>query len=68
MHNHQNAIPRGTLQDAGEVAVLSDSNEPTRHRYAMVVAFASEEDLRRAIDEHRCAYRDSDRIQELSHE
>ncbi|SDK77592.1 hypothetical protein SAMN05661010_00042 [Modicisalibacter muralis] len=67
-HHVTHAVPYGTIQDAGELAVLSESSEPTRHRYAMVVAFSSEEDLRQAIAEHRCAYRAGGRAQELAHE
>ncbi|KAA0016651.1 hypothetical protein F0A16_16375 [Salinicola corii] len=61
------AVPRGTLQDAGEVEVLAPSTGATRHRYAMVIAFDSEEALRQAVVNHRCAYRDSQRVQELNH-
>ncbi len=59
--------PRGILQDAGELAVASDRTGHTRHRYAMVVSFNTEEDLKRAIEAHRCAYRDSQSIQEARH-
>lgn len=60
--------PRGILQDAGELAVLTENEGATRHRFAMVVAFDSEQDLKRAIAEHRCAYRDGQAIQERAHE
>ncbi|MDH4571130.1 hypothetical protein [Salinicola acroporae] len=61
------AVPRGTLQDAGELAVLAPNTGETRHRYAMVIAFDSEEALRQAVTSHRCAYRDSQTVEELSH-
>ncbi|WP_110710503.1 hypothetical protein [Salinicola sp. CR57] len=61
------AVPRGTLQDAGELAVLSANAGETRHRYALVIAFDSEEALRQAVTNHRCAYRDSQYCQELNH-
>ncbi|WP_110709265.1 hypothetical protein [Salinicola sp. CR57] len=61
------ATPRGTLQDAGEVAVVSPNAGETRHRYALVIAFDSEEALRQAVTNHRCAYRDSQQFQELNH-
>ncbi|OLO03305.1 hypothetical protein [Salinicola socius] len=61
------AAPRGTLQDAGELAVLSPNAGETRHRYAMVVSFDSEEALRQAVTNHRCAYRDSQTVEELNH-
>ncbi|NWO55022.1 hypothetical protein [Chromohalobacter israelensis] len=64
----QAAQPLGTLQDAGELAVLTPNEEPVRHRYAMVVAFSSEEELRRAVQEHRCAYRDGHTVQTLNAE
>ena len=59
--------PHGTLQDAGEIEVLAPSTGATRHRFAMVIAFDSEESLRQAMKDHRCAYRDSQRVQELNH-
>ncbi len=59
--------PRGILQDAGELAVASDRAGNTRHRYAMVVSFATEDELRRAIDAHQCRYRDGQAIQEAKH-
>lgn len=40
----------GTLQDAGELAVMTPNEGPVRHRYAMVVAFESEDELRRALE------------------
>ncbi len=60
-------IARGTLQEAGELAVLSDASGATRHRYALVIAFDSEEALRQAVTHHRCAYRDGQHVQELTH-
>ncbi|WP_353980940.1 hypothetical protein [Salinicola endophyticus] len=60
-------IARGTLQEAGELAVLSDMSGATRHRYALVIAFDSEEALRQAVTHHRCAYRDGQHVQELTH-
>ncbi len=60
--------PLGTLQDAGEVAVLTPNQGETRHRFAMVVAFDSEAELRRALDDHTCRYRNGRRIEELTHE
>ncbi|WP_322528529.1 hypothetical protein R5R73_01205 [Salinicola sp. LHM] len=66
-HHDSRAVPRGTLQDAGEVAVLSQNAGETRHRYAMVIAFDSEEALRQAVTNHRCAYRDSQTVEELNH-
>jgi len=60
--------PLGTLQDAGELAVLTPNQGETHHRFALVVAFESEEQLRRAIDGHQCRYRNGQRIEELRHE
>lgn len=71
MHTQQHvnpSVPHGILQDAGELAVLSEDNGQVRHRYAMVIAFDSEEALRTALEEHRCVYRDSQAIQERIHE
>ncbi|WP_280570668.1 hypothetical protein [Chromohalobacter sp. 296-RDG] len=59
--------PTGILQDAGEVAVMSPNAGETHHRYAMVVAFESEDELRRAIQEHRCTYRDGQSVEEMTH-
>lgn len=56
--------PTGILQDAGELSVVSELSGRVSHRYAMVIAFDSEEALRRALEEHRCAYRDGQAIQE----
>lgn len=56
--------PRGILQDAGELAVLSEESGQVHHRHAMVVAFNSEEELRQALADHHCAYRDGQAIQE----
>jgi|GEM_PF-1741900 len=67
-HQATHTPPRGILQDAGELAVLTENEAPTRHRFAMVVSFNSEEDLKRALAEHRCAYRDGQAIQERMHE
>lgn len=61
------AVPRGTLQDAGEVSVLTRNAGEIHHRYAMVIAFDSEEALRKAVTNHRCAYRDSQQVEELNH-
>lgn len=61
---HQ-AAPHGTLQDAGELAVLTENSGETRHRYAMVIAFNSEDELRRAVKDHTCRYRDSQQVQEI---
>ncbi|WP_251978593.1 hypothetical protein [Salinicola avicenniae] len=68
METQARAVPRGTLQEAGELAVLSDASGPTRHRYALVIAFDSEDALRQAVTNHRCAYRDGQRVQELNAE
>ncbi|SOC56425.1 hypothetical protein SAMN05421509_10734 [Chromohalobacter canadensis] len=57
----------GTLQDAGELAVMTPNEGPVRHRYAMVVAFESEDELRRALEEHRCSYRDGQAVEEMTH-
>lgn len=67
MTTQRRGVPRGTLQDAGEIEVLAPSTGATRHRYAMVIAFDSEEALRRAVANHRCAYRDSQHVQEQVH-
>jgi len=67
MGTQPHAVPRGTLQDAGEIEVLASNTGATRHRYAMVIAFDDERSLRQAIANHRCAYRDSQRVQELNH-
>ena len=56
--------PRGILQDAGEVEVLTAESGQVRHRHALVIAFTSEADLRRAVADHRCAYRDGQDIEE----
>ncbi|MBB3141247.1 hypothetical protein [Halomonas organivorans] len=61
---HHRPEPRGILQDAGELAVLSEDSGQVHHRYAMVVAFNSEEELRQALADHHCAYRDGQAIQE----
>ncbi|MDL4862274.1 hypothetical protein NPJ88_008005 [Halomonas elongata] len=61
---HQ-AAPRGTLQDAGELAVFTENSGSVRHRHALVIAFDSEDELRKAITDHRCAYRDGQRVQEI---
>lgn len=58
----------GTLQDAGELAVLTPNQGTVRHQFALVVAFESESQLRQAIDEHGCRYRPGKRIEELTHE
>ncbi|MAR73682.1 MAG: hypothetical protein CME78_15820 [Halomonas sp.] len=70
MRTHQvdHKAPRGILQDAGELAVLTEGSGRVRHRFAMVVSFDSEEELRRALKKHRCSYRDSQAIQERIHE
>lgn len=60
--------PTGTLQDAGEVAVLTPNQGKVNHRFALVVAFESEEQLRQAIAGHQCRYREGQRAQELTHE
>ncbi|WP_416139042.1 hypothetical protein ACM26W_01145 [Halomonas sp. HK25] len=60
--------PTGTLQDAGEVAVLTPNQGETHHRFAMVVAFDSEAELRRALKGHACRYRNGQRVEELTHE
>ncbi|MBZ5875983.1 hypothetical protein [Chromohalobacter israelensis] len=59
--------PTGILQDAGEIAVVTPNTGETRHRYAMVVAFESEDELRRALEEHRCSYRDGQAVEEMTH-
>ncbi|GEK74203.1 MULTISPECIES: hypothetical protein [Halomonas] len=61
---HHQPEPRGILQDAGEVEVMTADSGQVRHRYAMVVAFNSEEDLRQALADHHCAYRDGQAVQE----
>lgn len=61
---HLNPTPRGILQDAGEMAVVTEHGGHVRHRYALVVSFSSEQELRRAIADHRCVYRDGQAIQE----
>lgn len=66
--HHPSRLPLGTLQDAGEVAVLTPNQGAVRHRFALVVAFDSEEALRAALDDHQCRYRDGQRVQELTHE
>lgn len=58
------APPHGILQDAGEMAVITEHSGQVRHRYALVVAFNSEQELRQAIADHRCVYRDGQAIQE----
>ncbi|WP_275286895.1 hypothetical protein [Halomonas elongata] len=57
--------PRGTLQDAGELAVLTENNGQVRHQHALVIAFDSEDELRRAVKDHACRYRDSQHVQEI---
>ncbi len=64
MPNRTHRKPSGILQDAGEVEVVSPHQGAVRHRHAMVVSFASEADLRRALDLHLCAYRHGQDIQE----
>ena len=59
--------PRGILQDAGELAVASDRTGTTRHRFAMVVSFNTEDELRQALEAHQCRYQDSQAIQEARH-
>jgi hypothetical protein len=66
--DHQPRQPLGTLQDAGEVAVLTPNQGTVRHQFALVIAFESESELRRALKRHACRYRDGQRIQELTHE
>nr|WP_145924089.1 hypothetical protein [Halomonas elongata] len=61
---HQ-AAPRGTLQDAGELAVLTENSGQVRHQHALVIAFDSEDELRRAVKDHACRYRDSQHVQEI---
>ncbi|SDK70592.1 hypothetical protein [Billgrantia gudaonensis] len=56
--------PRGILQDAGELHVLSEHSGQVHHRHALVVAFNSEEELRQALAGHRCAYRHGREIEE----
>ncbi|RCV89695.1 hypothetical protein [Billgrantia montanilacus] len=65
MTSHQ---PRGVLQDAGTLAVLTPNQGAVEHQFAMVVAFESEGDLRRAIANSRCGYRLGQKAQELSRE
>lgn len=55
-NNTNAALPEGTLHDAGELTVLTEDGERTRHRAAMVLVFDSPAALRRAIDARRCAY------------
>lgn len=64
--SHQ--APTGTLQDAGELAVLTPNQGAVRHQFALVVAFENEAQLRRAIEEHQCRYRDGQQVEELTHE
>lgn len=66
--SHKPSKPNGILQDAGELAVLTPNQGAVRHQFAMVVTFDSEDDLRRAIARHQCAYRNGQRVQELTHE
>ncbi|MCC5882506.1 MAG: hypothetical protein JJU25_07710 [Halomonas sp.] len=67
MSRKHQPTPRGILQDAGELAVASDRTGSTRHRYAMVVSFTTEAELRQALKSRRCVYRDSQAIQEARH-
>ncbi|SHE99643.1 hypothetical protein SAMN02745148_01551 [Modicisalibacter ilicicola DSM 19980] len=60
--------PQGILQDAGELAVLTENAEPTRHRYAMVISFESEDQLRQALGHRRLDYRVGITAQERMHE
>ena len=59
--------PLGTLQDAGELAVLTPNQGAVRHRHALVVSFTSETELRRALKHLQCAYRQGKDIQEQIH-
>lgn len=59
--------PGGILQDAGEIEVITPNQGAVTHRHAMIVAFGTEEELRRAISARRCSYRDGERVQELKH-
>lgn len=60
--------PLGTLQDAGEVAVLTPDQGQVRHQFALVIAFDSEQQLRQALAGRQCHYREGQRAQELIHE
>lgn len=64
MTSQRRPEPRGILQDAGEVEVLTEQCGQVRHRFAMVVAFNSEEELRQALADHHYAYRDGQAVQE----
>lgn len=59
--------PGGILQDAGEIEVTTPHEGTVTHRHAMVIAFGTEAELRRAIIARRCSYRDGERVQELKH-
>lgn len=50
-------IPEALMHDAGELVVVTLDGERTHHRHALVLAFETPEELQRAIDRHRCAYR-----------
>lgn len=67
-HQPRGGQPMGTLQDAGEVAVLTPNQGTVRHQFALVVAFENEAALRRAIKSQQCRYRNGQRVQELTHE
>lgn len=45
-----------TLHDAGELAVVTEGGERTLHRHALVLTFASEREMYRAIEAQGCAY------------
>ncbi|WP_227369859.1 hypothetical protein [Halomonas sp. M20] len=62
------SAPQGILQDAGELAVLTENAEPTRHRYAMVISFESDDQLREALGHRRLDYRVGITAQERMHE
>ncbi len=59
------AVPRGILQDAGELEVLTENSGQVHHRHALVIVFDSEDELRKAITAHCCAYRDGQLVQEM---
>jgi hypothetical protein len=52
--------PRGLLQDAGEVTVVTPRNRRVRHRHALVIAFDDERELAAAVEQCGCQYLTSD--------
>lgn len=47
----------GILQDAGEVTVISSNKEQTRHRYALVIGFESQEQMQQVLQSTRCNFK-----------